>query len=85
MLGIIYILAAAICLLCTALLLRAYVKRRARLLLWSGICFAGLMLENIMLYVDYVLIPHVDLSLLRNSVGLASLSLLVFGLIWESK
>ncbi len=85
MLGLIYIVAAATCLLCTALLLRAYSKRRIRLLLWSGICFAGLMLENILLYVDFVTIPEFDLSLVRNLVGLVSLSLLVFGLIWESK
>ena len=85
MLGLIYMVAAATCLLCAALLLRAFAKCRNRLLLWSGICFAGLMLENILLYVDLITVPEIDLSLVRNSVGLASLSLLVYGLIWESK
>jgi hypothetical protein len=83
--GIIYILAAATCLLCTVLLLRAYANQRSRLLLWSGICFAGLMLENIILFLDMVVIHDIDLSIVRTTIGLGSLSLLVFGMVWESK
>jgi hypothetical protein len=85
MFEVIYILAAATCLLCSVLLLRGYKKQRTRLLLWSGICFIGLMLENVMMYVDVVTVPELDLSLVRRLIGLVALSLLLFGLIWESK
>lgn len=83
--SLIYLLAAATCLLCAVLLLRAFAKRRAQLLLWSGICFVGLMLENVMMYIDVVVYPDVDLSLVRRLIGVAALSLIVFGLIWDSK
>jgi hypothetical protein len=67
------------------MLLRAYFRRRDRLLLWSGICFAGLVVENLMLYVDVALFPDVDLSLWRKLPGLAALTVLVVGLVWDSK
>lgn len=85
MTGLTYLLGAAICLLCSSLLLRAYFRRRDRLLLWSGVCFAGLLIENVMLYLDFVVMPDTDLSLWRKLPGLAALALLVFGLVWESK
>lgn len=85
MTGFIYILSASTCLLCAILLLRTYWKRHVRLLLWSGLCFIGLMFENVLIYVDVVLVPDVDLSLWRKLPGLVALVLLVFGLIWESK
>jgi hypothetical protein len=49
------------------------------------VCFAGLLLENLMLYIDIVVVPSVDLSLWRKIPGLAALALLVFGLIWDSR
>jgi hypothetical protein len=67
------------------MLLRAYVQQRVRLLLWSGLCFAGLMIENVMLYVDVVVVPDVDLSLWRKIPGLVALAILLFGMIWDSK
>ena len=83
--GLVYVLCAATCLLCAVLLLRGYRKNGVRLLLWSGLCFLGLMVENIMLYFDVVLVPEVDLSLWRKIPGLAALVILLFGLIWDSK
>ena len=80
-----YLLCAAMCLLSATLLLRAFFRLHERLLLWSGICFVGLMLENVMLYVDVVVVPDVDLSLWRKLPGLAALIVLLFGLIWDSK
>ena len=83
--GLVYMLCAATCLLCAVLLLRGYGKNGVRLLLWSGLCFLGLMVENIMLYFDVVLVSEVDLSLWRKIPGLAALVILLFGLIWDSK
>jgi len=83
--GLVYMLCAGTCLLCAAMLFRGYSRSRVRLLFWSGLCFAGLMLDNIMLYVDMVVVPDVSLVIWRKVPGLIALSLLVFGLIWESK
>lgn len=47
--AVIYGLCTAAALVCTCLLLRAYVRNRYRLLLWSGLCFTGLTLNNLLL------------------------------------
>jgi len=82
----IYSLCAAVALLCAALLLRAYRRNRYRLLLWSGLCFAGLTLNNALLIVDKIFLPvQVDLSALRLAVSLMSVLVLLYGLIWEAE
>ncbi|HSE87199.1 MAG TPA: DUF5985 family protein [Candidatus Binatia bacterium] len=40
---------------CTWLLWRAYYRSRYRLLLWGGLCFFGLTLNNALLVVDKLL------------------------------
>jgi hypothetical protein len=82
---VVYLLSAATSLLCAILLLRGYARSRVRLLFWSGLCFVGLMLDNVMLYVDFVVVPDVDLVIWRKLPGLFALMLLLYGLIWESK
>jgi hypothetical protein len=79
----VYALCAATSVTCALLLLRGYAAARARLLFWASLCFAGLALNNILLFVDLVLIPKVDLSELRGAVDLAALGVLLFGFIWE--
>jgi hypothetical protein len=79
----VYVLCALTSLACAVLLLRSYARRRVRLLLWSGLCFAGLTANNVLLFVDLVIIPEHDLSLARNLTALASALLLLFGLIWD--
>jgi hypothetical protein len=83
--GTVYLLCAATSCLCFVLLLRGYLKSGVRLLLWSCLCFAGLTVDNLVLYVDVIVVPDVDLSVLRRLPGLIGLSLLVYGLVWESK
>jgi hypothetical protein len=85
MTGIVYLLCAATCLLCAVMLFRGYARTRVRLLFWSGLCFSGLVLDNVMLYVDLVVVPDISLTIWRKVPGLISLALLVFGLVWESK
>lgn len=85
MTGLVYLLCAGTCLLCAVLLFRGYARSRVRLLFWAGLCFVGLMLDNVILYVDVVVIPDVSLAVWRKIPGFAALLLLVFGLIWESK
>ena len=85
MTGLVYLLCSATCLLCSLLLLRGYRQTAVRLLFWSGLCFLGLMLDNVMLYVDFVVFPDVNLAVWRKLPGLVATMLLVIGLIWESK
>lgn len=81
----VYILCAATSLACAVLLLRGYLKNRTRLLLWSGLCFVGLALNNLLLFIDLVVVPTVDLSLWRGLSALAGLLLLIYGLVWDSR
>jgi Family of unknown function (DUF5985) len=80
----VYVLCALTSITCSWLLLRSFAHTGVRLLLWSGLCFAGLALNNIVLFVDKVVAPDSDLSLVRLLPALAGLLLLLFGLIWES-
>ena len=80
-----YVLCAFTALACAFLLLRGFFETRARLLLWSGICFAALAAENLLLYVDKVIVPDLDLAVLRTGVALAGLLGLVFALVMHSE
>lgn len=70
--------------LCAVLLLRAYARVQKRLLLWCGLCFAGLTASNALLIVDLFVIP--DLSIYRYRLLVAALAMLamLYGLIFES-
>jgi hypothetical protein len=81
----IYLLCALTSLACAGLLLRGYRQRRTRLLLWSSGCFGLLAVNNVLLFVDLVLIPSVDLSLARSMAGLLAIVLLLVGFIWEGR
>jgi len=82
---IVYVLCAATSGLCAVLLLRGYAKSRARLLFWSGLCFAGFALNNVLLVIDVRVVPEVDLSLWRTIPALIGVSLLIYGLVWETR
>ena len=80
-----YVLCAVTSVLCAVLLVRSYLAARVRLLLWAALCFVGLAVNNVLLVVDREILPDVDLSLLRDGSGLIAVSILLFGLIWESR
>lgn len=79
----VYILCALTSIACMALLLRGYAKSRVRLLLWSGLGFAGFAVNNILLFADLVVYPNLNLTLARNLTGLGGVLLLLYGLIWD--
>jgi hypothetical protein len=81
----VYLLCALTSLLCAVLLFRSHRAVRTPLLFWSSLCFAGLALNNVLLFVDLVVVPDFDLRLVRSSSALASLALLLYGLIAEAK
>lgn len=82
---LIYSLCALTSLTCAWLLLRSYRTSKFRLLFWSGLCFAGLALNNILLVLDKLVFRSVDLSTWRLLTALTALLLLLFGLIWEEE
>jgi len=82
---VIYTLCAITSGICTWLLVRAYLGTKSMLLLWSAVCFAGLTLENAGLWVDKIVFPMLDLSVMRLSIGLLAMAVLLFGLVWEAE
>lgn len=70
---------------CAALLIRSFRRGRTRLLLWSSLCFVGLAVNNLLLVVDLLLVPTVDLSLARQGSAVAALALLTVGLLEEAR
>jgi hypothetical protein len=80
-----YSLCVLTSLACAVLLFRSYTSTRRRLLLWSALCFSALTLSNLLLVLDRVVYPDVDLTPPRLAAALIGLLLLLFGLIWESE
>jgi hypothetical protein len=69
---------------CALLLGRGYFKTRARLLLWSALCFAFLALNNFLVLVDLVILPEaVDLRLYRYGSAIAGIVTLLYGFIMD--
>ena len=81
----IYVLCAVTSVVCAVLLQRQYAKTGTTLLAWSAACFAGLAANNLIVLIDLVVAPQVDLSLVRSGVALLAVSSLVVGLISESR
>ena len=80
----IYVLCALTSIAAAVMLLRGYARSHARLLFWSGLCFAGLALNNILLIIDLRVISSVSLEFWRAIPALLGVALLVYGLVWES-
>ena len=84
MAAVIYSLCALTSLACAVLLLRGYRQSGARLLLWSGLFFVGLFLNNVLLIVDLRVVPEVNLAVIRLIPALIGVALLLYGMIRES-
>ena len=82
---LIYSLCALVAALCTFLLLRAWLGSSYRLLLWTGLCFAGLTATNVLLFLDKIVFTTVDLSLPRLLVTLGAMAVLLYGLVWDAQ
>lgn len=81
----VYLLGIITSLLCAFLLLRGYVRSRQRLLLWSGMCFAGLTISNFLVFLDLVIIPQTNLYRWRLVSAAIAMAFLLYGLIWKSE
>ncbi len=85
MAAVIYTACAVTAALCAWLLLHSYRRGRYRLLLWSGVCFVGLALNNLLLAVDKLVLPQTDLSLVRVSTSFVAMLILLYGLIFDAE
>ena len=80
--AIIYLLCVFTSSLCAWLLITAFLRHRQSLLLWSALCFSLLAINNLLVFVDLVVLPQMDLSLARSMTALAAGVLLLCGFIW---
>lgn len=81
---LVYILCAITSTGCAYLLLRHYARSGSKLVLWSGASFICFTVANVLLFVDLILLPNVDLSLCRNLATLVGLAILLYGLVSET-
>jgi RsiW-degrading membrane proteinase PrsW (M82 family) len=83
--SMVYLLCIATSAACMVLLIRGYRQSRARLLLWSALCFVGLAVNNLLLFIDVIVLPtEIDLQPVRHLASLAAVSVLLYGFIWET-
>ena len=83
---VVYIMCALLSIVCSALLLRSYRTTRARLLLWSSLCFVLLAVNDIILVLDYVVFPTIDFGgpVLRDILAAGAGIAMLIGLLWEA-
>ena len=81
--AIVYLLCFGTSSACAWLLGRSYRRTGMRLLLWSTLCFLFLAGNNLLLMVDLLLVPNLDLRLGRLLLSLAAVGVLLFGFIWD--
>ncbi|HVC31655.1 MAG TPA: DUF5985 family protein [Steroidobacteraceae bacterium] len=84
----VYILCAVTSIICAVLLFRGYSATRTRLLFWASLCFLFLAINNVVLYIDLVVIPAsspIDLFWYRKTAAVIGMLVLVFGLVWDSR
>lgn len=85
MIAALYFLTSLTTLLCSMLLLRAWSRVRRKLLLWAGLCFAGLTVSYALKFADLIVFLKTDLYTWRLGATALAMALLLYGLIWESQ
>jgi len=81
--GIVYVLCLVTSIICAWLLVRAYRRGQARLLLWSAVAFTFLALNNLFVVMDMILLPEIDLSVARQAMAFSAVAVLLYAFIWE--
>lgn len=81
----VYALCALVSIACALLLQRGWLRSRQRLLLWAAVCFWLLAVNNVLLFVDLVVIKDVDLELGRRLSAAAAGMTFLLGLIWDDR
>lgn len=82
---ILYLLAVITSFACTVLLFRSYFQKAVPLLLWSALCFVGLTINNVFLFLDLDVFTTIDFRPIRLIAALVGMLFLLYGFIWESE
>jgi len=79
MVEFIYALCTLTSITCAWLLLRGFIRNKYRLLFWSGLCFVGLSITNMLTILDKVVFPvGPDFLAWRLVTALLAVSLLLY-------
>ena len=79
----VYLLCSLTSFVAMLLVYRSYLQNRSRLLLWTALAFVALAGNNILLFVDVVLLPDISLLVLRHLISLTAVGMLLYGFVWE--
>ena len=82
---VLFLLAAMTSFACMALLFRGYARTGVRLLLWSALCFIFLTANNVLLFMDNIVFPQIDLRPYRLWAALVGIVCLLYAFIWEAE
>lgn len=82
---VIYGLCALTAFLCAWQLLSTYCRSRYRLLLWGGLCFTMLTVNNVLVVIDELIIQSYDFGTWRLLAALSAMTILLYGLIWDTE
>jgi hypothetical protein len=81
--ALVYLLCLATSAAAALLVARSYWRARSRLLLWVSIGFGALALNNLLLVVDLLVLPTVDLWIWRQLAAGLCIVVLLYGFLWE--
>ena len=80
----IYFICALTSAFCALLLIRGYRRRPSVVLFWSSVYFLCQAATNILLVVDLVFLPNIDMSMFRRFLTMIGTVTFLLGLIWEA-
>lgn len=79
---LVYLLCFVASALCAALLVRQHAASPSPVLLWSAACFVLLAISNLIVVIDQMILPELNLRTLRLILTLLAVSVLLYGFIW---
>jgi len=82
---VVYLLCAITSISCSYLLYRGFKNTKLKLLFWTSLGFFGFALNNILLFVDLLIVPQYDLSVIRTVPAFVGMLIFVYGLIMEEE
>lgn len=79
--GLVYLLCAATSLGCALLLIRGARNTSNRLLFWSSMCFFAMTINNVLLYINFIVLPDIDILIIARLTAVLGVVMLNVGLI----
>ena len=80
---VVYLLCLLASVGCAGLLVRAWLRTRTPLLLYSALSFVLLAFNNLFMVADRVIFPDIDFMPWRQAAALAAVAVLLYGFIFE--